>query len=58
MSQRICGDAGAEIIIEEYLEGQEISLLTISDGYTGLNFPLAMDHKRAFDNDEVIFLLD
>lgn len=45
------GDSGSRIIIEEYLEGPEVSVLTLTDGQTLLALPSAMDHKRAGDND-------
>ncbi|KAH3684074.1 hypothetical protein WICPIJ_004949 [Wickerhamomyces pijperi] len=40
------GSAGDEVVIEEFLEGDEISILTISDGYSFFNLPAAQDHKR------------
>lgn len=52
MKDQAFGSAGDEIVIEEYLEGQELSIITISDGYTSVSFPPAQDHKRVFDNDE------
>ncbi|RLV92539.1 hypothetical protein JA1_003062 [Spathaspora sp. JA1] len=45
------GDAGNEIVIEEFLEGDELSILTITDGYSFFNFPPAQDHKRVGDGD-------
>lgn len=45
------GVSGNEVVIEEYLEGQEISLLAISDGYTVVGFPGAQDHKRIGEGD-------
>lgn len=47
------GDAGKEVVIEERLEGEEVSLLAFSDGYTIVPFPAAQDHKRVFDGDKV-----
>ena len=41
------------MVIEEYLEGQELSVLAICDGYTIVPLPPAQDHKRAFDGDQV-----
>lgn len=45
------GSAGAQMIIEERLEGQEASVLAITDGKTILPLPPAQDHKPAFDGD-------
>lgn len=52
MLDRQFGDAGDEVVIEEFLEGDELSVLTFSDGYTIKSLPPAQDHKRIFDNDE------
>ncbi|EAW08648.1 bifunctional aminoimidazole ribotide synthase/glycinamide ribotide synthase [Aspergillus clavatus NRRL 1] len=46
------GDAGNEVVIEEYLEGDELSVLTFTDGYTIRSLPPAQDHKRIFDGDQ------
>ncbi|RAH42952.1 bifunctional aminoimidazole ribotide synthase/glycinamide ribotide synthase [Aspergillus brunneoviolaceus CBS 621.78] len=46
------GKAGSEVVIEEYLEGDELSVLTFSDGYTIRSLPAAQDHKRIFDGDQ------
>jgi phosphoribosylamine---glycine ligase len=46
------GKAGGNIIIQEFLEGMEISLHALCDGKTAKLFPTAQDHKRALDNDE------
>ncbi|WP_417685492.1 phosphoribosylamine--glycine ligase [Roseibium sp.] len=46
------GDAGAEVVIEEFLEGEEASFFVIVDGKTALPLATAQDHKRAFDGDE------
>ncbi|WP_031552814.1 phosphoribosylamine--glycine ligase [Parvularcula oceani] len=46
------GEAGSTIVIEEFLEGEEVSLFAITDGETVLPFGSARDHKRAFDGDE------
>lgn len=45
------GSAGDEIVIEEYLEGDELSILTITDGYSFFNLPTSQDHKRAGNGD-------
>ncbi|PSS18705.1 hypothetical protein M430DRAFT_242916 [Amorphotheca resinae ATCC 22711] len=46
------GSAGDEVVIEEFLEGDELSILTFSDGYTIRSLPPAQDHKRIFDGDQ------
>ena len=46
------GNAGDEVVIEEFLEGEELSVLTFSDGYTIRSLPPAQDHKRALDGDQ------
>jgi phosphoribosylamine--glycine ligase len=45
------GAAGAKIVIQEFLEGVEISLHGLCDGRTAKLFPTAQDHKRALDGD-------
>lgn len=45
-------DAGDEVVIEEFLEGEELSVLTFSDGHIIRSLPPAQDHKRALDGDE------
>ena len=45
------GAAGDKFIIEDRMEGQEASILAITDGKTILTLPPAQDHKRAFDGD-------
>ncbi|KAI9371678.1 phosphoribosylglycinamide synthetase [Aspergillus egyptiacus] len=52
MLDRQFGDAGNEVVIEEYLEGDELSVLTFSDGYSIKSLPAAQDHKRIFDGDK------
>jgi phosphoribosylamine--glycine ligase len=46
------GQAGSALVIEEYLEGQELSLMAFSDGRTLALMPAAQDHKRIFDGDQ------
>lgn len=45
------GTAGATVVIQELLEGMEISLHALCDGRTARLFPTAQDHKRVFDGD-------
>ena len=49
---RIFGTAGTRVVIQEYLEGMEISLHALCDGRTARLFPISQDHKRAFDGDQ------
>ena len=46
------GSAGDEVVIEELLEGDELSILSFSDGYTIRSLPPAQDHKRIYDGDQ------
>ncbi|MDJ0641536.1 MAG: phosphoribosylamine--glycine ligase [Erythrobacter sp.] len=45
------GEAGAEVVIEEYLEGEEASFFALTDGETILPFGTAQDHKRVGEGD-------
>jgi phosphoribosylamine---glycine ligase len=47
--RHVFGTAGSQIVIQEYLEGTEISLHALCDGVTAKLFPSSQDHKRAFD---------
>jgi phosphoribosylamine--glycine ligase len=47
----IFGEAGAEILVEEFMEGEELSLFGITDGSTVLPMLPAQDHKRLLDGD-------
>ncbi|MGB0928630.1 MAG: phosphoribosylamine--glycine ligase [Pikeienuella sp.] len=46
------GEAGAEVVIEEFMRGEEASFFVICDGETALPLISAQDHKRAYDGDE------
>ncbi len=48
---RLFGDAGERIVVEEYLEGEEVSFIALVDGTSVLPFPSAQDHKRLLDDD-------
>lgn len=52
MVDKAFGAAGETVVIEEFLEGPEISVLTFTDSHTILPMASAQDHKRARDNDE------
>ena len=51
MSQRKFGAAGDRLVIEECLDGSEVSFFTVSDGTRALPLGAAQDHKRVFDED-------
>lgn len=51
MRSKVFGESGANIVIEEYLEGPEVSVLAFTDGKTIIPMVSAMDHKRALDGD-------
>lgn len=46
------GTAGARVVIEDFLEGQEFSLMSFVSGTDFWPMPISQDHKRAYDNDE------
>jgi phosphoribosylamine--glycine ligase len=46
------GSAGAEVVIEEFLDGEEASFFALCDGRSALPLATAQDHKRAFDGDK------
>lgn len=46
------GEAGAEVVIEAFLEGEEASFFALCDGTTAIPLGTAQDHKRVFDGDE------
>jgi phosphoribosylamine--glycine ligase len=46
------GSAGAEVVVEEFLEGEEVSLFALCDGTRAIPLGTAQDHKRAYDGDE------
>ncbi|HXS27400.1 MAG TPA: phosphoribosylamine--glycine ligase [Steroidobacteraceae bacterium] len=51
MVERAFGTAGARIVVQEFLEGIEVSLHALCDGRTARVFPTSQDHKRALDGD-------
>jgi len=52
MVDKVFGASGNRVVIEEFLEGTEISVLAFTDGKTIIPMKSAQDHKRALDNDE------
>lgn len=52
MCDNAFGNAGAQVVIEEFLSGEEASILTFCDGATIVPMISSQDHKRAYDNDE------
>ncbi len=51
MTEKVFGESGNKIVIEEFLTGPEVSVLTFTDGKTLIPMVSAMDHKRALDGD-------
>ena len=52
MQDKKFGDSGSKVVIEEFLIGPEVSVLSFTDGKTLVPMVSSMDHKRAHDNDE------
>lgn len=52
MVRKVFGRAGEKIVIEEHLEGEEASILAVSDGINVIALASSQDHKRAFDADK------
>jgi len=52
LDDMILGSAGRNIIIEDYVQGQEMTILAITDGNTVRILPSSQDHKRALDGDK------
>lgn len=52
MKEKIFGDAGDRVVIEDCLEGEEASFMAFCDGTTVIPMVSSQDHKRVFDNDE------
>lgn len=48
---KVFGDAGSTLLVEERLEGPELSILTFSDGYSHYSLPSCQDHKRIGEGD-------
>lgn len=52
MTDKVFGSAGATVVMEEFLEGEEVSFLVFSDGSRVVPMASVQDHKRALDGDE------
>ncbi len=52
MEDKVFGESGSQVVIEEFLTGPEVSVLSFTDGETVVPMVSSMDHKRAKDNDE------
>jgi phosphoribosylamine--glycine ligase len=52
MVDKAFGDSGDEVVVEEFLEGQEVSVLAFTDGKTVIPLQSAQDHKAAYDGDQ------
>ena len=52
MEDKVFGASGANVVIEEFLTGPEVSVLSFTDGKTLVPMISSMDHKRALDNDK------
>jgi len=52
MEGRMFGDSGTTVVIEEFLTGPEVSVLSFTDGETIIPMVSSMDHKRALDGDQ------
>jgi phosphoribosylamine--glycine ligase len=52
MNQKSLGEAGARVVVEEFLQGEEASFIVMSDGTSALPLATSQDHKRLHDGDE------
>ncbi len=52
MLDRVFGESGSQIVVEEFLEGPEVSVLSFTDGNVVVPMVSSMDHKRALDGDQ------
>ncbi|HQA07362.1 MAG TPA: phosphoribosylamine--glycine ligase [Syntrophomonadaceae bacterium] len=51
MREKVFGEAGRRIVVEEFLQGEEVSVFALADGHRAVFLVAAQDHKRVFDND-------
>ena len=52
MVEKVFGEAGERLVIEEYLEGEEVTVMALTDGERVIPMVSAQDHKRIFDDDK------
>ena len=52
MEDKVFGESGSRVVIEEFMEGPEVSVLSFTDGRTVVPMVSSMDHKRAHDGDQ------
>ena len=52
MEDKVFGESGSQVVVEEFLTGPEVSVLAFTDGKTLAPMASSMDHKRAFDGDK------
>ena len=52
LDDAVFGQAGAQVLIEEFLDGEEASILALVDGEHAVLLPSSQDHKRVFDHDQ------
>ncbi len=52
MEDKVFGEAGSKVVIEEYIQGPEVSILAFTDGKTVVPMVSSQDHKRVFDMDQ------
>ncbi len=52
MRVKVFGDAGAQVVIEEFLQGEEVSFFALTDGTSLMPLPFCQDHKAIYDGDE------
>jgi len=52
MVEKAFGDSGNNVVVEDFLQGQEVSTHALCDGKTAVIFPTSQDHKQIFDGDK------
>lgn len=52
MIKRDFGDSGNQVVVEDFLRGQEVSTHALSDGHAAVLFPASQDHKQVYDGDQ------